>query len=200
MTAAIEQHTVFPAGPAELEPLLQALHVEQPGRRHDRSEPHEQDTAELVGPDGTRVPLPHEVYEVLQQVVAAMAQGQAINIVPRNAVLTTQEAADMLNVSRRDPDEVVKEASDLLLAACDGIGADLLAAGVCAGGWVDPRSGTVRSHPVLGWTDVAMRGIAAVVDVPMFFDSSAHRREKPRERRGGAHGSSGRRGHFSITM
>jgi excisionase family DNA binding protein len=60
------------------------------------------DTAypKLVGADGKEISLPEPVYKVLQSVVQAMAAGQAISIVPANRELTTQEAADLLNVSR----------------------------------------------------------------------------------------------------
>jgi len=56
--------------------------------------------AELVGPDGARTPLPAAVYEVLHYVVLAMARGQAVTIAPHHQQLTTQEAADILGVSR----------------------------------------------------------------------------------------------------
>jgi excisionase family DNA binding protein len=56
--------------------------------------------AKLVGPDGTQLTLPDEVYLVLRSVVDAMSQGLAITIAPHNTQLTTQEAADLLGVSR----------------------------------------------------------------------------------------------------
>lgn len=56
--------------------------------------------AELVGPGGTRILLPAAVYEVLHLVVMAMARGQAVTIAPHHQQLTTQEAADILGVSR----------------------------------------------------------------------------------------------------
>lgn len=58
------------------------------------------DQATLVGPDGTRIDLPSEVYEALREVVTAMAHGQAITIAPHDTILTTQEAADLLGISR----------------------------------------------------------------------------------------------------
>lgn len=54
----------------------------------------------LLGPDGEQVPLPEEVYQVLVDVVEALRQGQAITLVPHTQRLTTQEAADILGVSR----------------------------------------------------------------------------------------------------
>jgi excisionase family DNA binding protein len=54
----------------------------------------------LVDPHGREIPLPDSVYEALKNVVQAMASGQAIMLVPTEHELTTQEAADLLNVSR----------------------------------------------------------------------------------------------------
>ncbi|MFY7067731.1 helix-turn-helix domain-containing protein [Nocardiopsis changdeensis] len=56
--------------------------------------------ARLVGPDGSETELPEELYSVLRDVVAALSQGLAISIAPHNTMLTTQEAADLLGVSR----------------------------------------------------------------------------------------------------
>jgi excisionase family DNA binding protein len=57
-------------------------------------------TVSLVVTDGSQVELPDEVVAVLRSVVSAMAEGQAITVAPRAQVLTTQEAADFLGVSR----------------------------------------------------------------------------------------------------
>ena len=54
----------------------------------------------LLGPGGEQLVLPPEVFEVLRGVVEAMAQGQAVTIAPVHQRLTTQEAAEMLGVSR----------------------------------------------------------------------------------------------------
>lgn len=56
--------------------------------------------AVLLGPDGEQVPLPMEVYQVLMQVAEAMEQGQAITVAPLSQQLTTQQAADLLGISR----------------------------------------------------------------------------------------------------
>lgn len=79
---------VFP--PADLGELVNlALFVE------NHTEP-----AVLVGPDGEQIPLPEEVYRVLGRVVDAMRGGMAIMVAPQGMLLTTQEAADFLGVSR----------------------------------------------------------------------------------------------------
>ena len=54
----------------------------------------------LVGPQGEEIILPKSIFHVLQRIVSHMMLGRAITIVPINKELTTQEAADILNVSR----------------------------------------------------------------------------------------------------
>jgi excisionase family DNA binding protein len=54
----------------------------------------------LVGPDGASVELPDPMFEVLLQVAAAMAAGLAVTVAPQHLMLSTQEAADLLQVSR----------------------------------------------------------------------------------------------------
>lgn len=54
----------------------------------------------LVGMDGEEIPLPDSVYQALRQVIHQMAAGRAISLVPYDRYLSTQEAADLLNVSR----------------------------------------------------------------------------------------------------
>jgi excisionase family DNA binding protein len=56
--------------------------------------------ARLIGPDGSEIAIPPEMYGLLRSVVDALAQGMAISIVPHNTELTTQEAADLLSISR----------------------------------------------------------------------------------------------------
>lgn len=59
-----------------------------------------QSTAVLLGPDGERVQLPFEVFTTLMTVVEAMSEGNAITVAPVHKMLTTQEAAQFLGVSR----------------------------------------------------------------------------------------------------
>lgn len=49
---------------------------------------------------GDQVELPAELYGVLRQVVEALQQGLAVTVAPRTLTLTTQQAADLLGVSR----------------------------------------------------------------------------------------------------
>jgi len=88
MTTTALERTVLP--PSEsLDELVAML-----------SRPDAEPTTTLSGPNGERLVLPPEVFEVLRGVIEAMASGQAVTIAPVHQRLTTQEAADLLGVSR----------------------------------------------------------------------------------------------------
>lgn len=50
--------------------------------------------------DGEDLVVPHDVVELLARILAHMASGHGVSVVPAHAELTTQEAANLLNVSR----------------------------------------------------------------------------------------------------
>lgn len=54
----------------------------------------------LVGLDGQSVALPAELRDILTTVVTAMRKGQAVTLAPLGQRLTTQQAADLVGVSR----------------------------------------------------------------------------------------------------
>lgn len=56
---------------------------------------------QLVGPKGESIPLPESVFYVLERVAEVMARGDSITVVPVGREVTTQQAADLLNVSRQ---------------------------------------------------------------------------------------------------
>lgn len=56
--------------------------------------------AKLVSPEGEEIELPDSVFRFLRQLVYYLLRGQAVSVVPINREMTTQEAADLLNVSR----------------------------------------------------------------------------------------------------
>ncbi|WP_265522776.1 helix-turn-helix domain-containing protein [Oerskovia flava] len=83
----VVEHTVLPPAAGSTLPDLSAA-LEEAG------------SSSLVGPDGSQIALPDEVFLVLRDAVRAMARGQAITLAPHDTVLTTQGAADFLGISR----------------------------------------------------------------------------------------------------
>jgi|SRR5579872_6624855 len=57
-------------------------------------------TGYLVAPDHEPLPLPRALYDVLVRAAQMLSHGGAISVLPADRMLTTQEAADFLNVSR----------------------------------------------------------------------------------------------------
>jgi len=60
----------------------------------------EDSQAKLVGSNGEQLVIPESLCRVLCQVMHAFVLGQSISIVSQEQEMTTQEAADFLNVSR----------------------------------------------------------------------------------------------------
>ncbi|WP_417736073.1 helix-turn-helix domain-containing protein [Rosistilla oblonga] len=50
--------------------------------------------------DGRSIEVPKNVFDVLVKTLAIMAEGKAFSLIPVDKELTTQQAADILNVSR----------------------------------------------------------------------------------------------------
>ncbi len=81
---------------------------EDVARVHDFLAAHEKAGRETPEPryflagatPGEQVELPHEAYRVLRQVIEAMRRNLAVTVVPQAQTLTTQQAADLLGVSR----------------------------------------------------------------------------------------------------
>ena len=55
---------------------------------------------QLIGPDGVAEDISVEIYAVLREVFQHMKDGQAISLIPDDTLLTTQQAAQILNISR----------------------------------------------------------------------------------------------------
>ncbi len=84
----------------EQEPI-RAKESEQPAlRRIDGVLASPSRAPRLVGPQGEEIELPMSLFHVLRQIIYHLMRGRAISIVPINKELSTQEAADILNVSR----------------------------------------------------------------------------------------------------
>jgi excisionase family DNA binding protein len=86
---------VPPEQRAELVALFKALEgmTHQPKQRPPK--------CQLVGPKGEAIALPESVFYMLERVVEVLARGDSITVVPVGRELTTQQAADLLNVSRQ---------------------------------------------------------------------------------------------------
>ena len=54
----------------------------------------------VVGADGDHIELPASAFEALGKVVEAMSRGESVTVMPHDKQLTSQEAADILFVSR----------------------------------------------------------------------------------------------------
>jgi excisionase family DNA binding protein len=94
--AALRRETYLPETTGQVAQIYDFLEA------HERAG---QDTSDaryfLTGSaPGDRVELPAEVYRVLRQVVEALRQGLAVTVAPLTLTLTTQQAADLLGVSR----------------------------------------------------------------------------------------------------
>lgn len=56
---------------------------------------------QLIGPNGEKTTIPPAVFYVLERVAEVLASGDSITVVPVGKLVTTQQAADLLNVSRQ---------------------------------------------------------------------------------------------------
>lgn len=101
MHGTTEDRTLLPEHRAEIAELCDFL---------DRT-PQAVEPALLRGPDGSTRTLPSEVYEALLAVVRALSEGKAVTVAPVNTTLTTQEAADLLGVSRPTFVKILDEGS-----------------------------------------------------------------------------------------
>jgi excisionase family DNA binding protein len=92
----LEQQTYLPGsseGVAEVLSFIQAHEAARGSRLAPRYF--------LAGSDeGDQVEIPEMVYRILLQVLEAMKAGKAVTVAPQNMFLTTQQAADLLGVSR----------------------------------------------------------------------------------------------------
>jgi excisionase family DNA binding protein len=95
VTAVLEPRTVLP--PKERRNFAELLDaLGQPG-------------VSICDVAGHAIQLPEEVRDAFLNVALAMSQGKGIQLVPHHLTLTTQEAADILNISRPTLVKLLKE-------------------------------------------------------------------------------------------
>lgn len=92
--------TTIPNQNLSLEPLLASESETENIKQLDNILQKTDNEVKLVTNDGEEITLPKSVNYVLSYLVHLMASGKAVSIVPYSKELTTQEAADLLNVSR----------------------------------------------------------------------------------------------------
>ena len=97
MTARpLQQQTYLPGSDDKVAEVLSFIKAHEasrgtrPAPRYFLAEPEE----------GDKVELPATVYRAMLQVMEALAAGKAVTVAPQNQLLTTQQAADLLVVSR----------------------------------------------------------------------------------------------------
>ena len=94
--AAVIEETYLPSRGDQLAPVLDFLTAHEAA---GRALPEPRYFLAGARP-GDQVELPEEVYLALRKIVDAMQSGLAVSVVPQATRLTTQQAADLLNVSR----------------------------------------------------------------------------------------------------
>lgn len=95
-TSALEQETYLPEGSSQVAEVYDFLVAHEAAGRTPPAP-----RFSLTGSEpGDCVELPASVYRVLRQVVEAMRAGRAVTVAPQMQTLTTQQAADLLGVSR----------------------------------------------------------------------------------------------------
>ncbi|WP_277453145.1 helix-turn-helix domain-containing protein [Janibacter sp. DB-40] len=92
--ASAHSHTYLPDGANEAEILDFIGALERAGGQAPAQRPA------VVAADGTRHEIPESMVDVLRQVAEALSAGMGVNVAPLNSMLTTQEAADFLGISR----------------------------------------------------------------------------------------------------
>jgi excisionase family DNA binding protein len=93
MAASKTHDSLVTPDPAEAE-VIARLHAEIDEIYREHGE------ARLLGPDGEMIGIPGSAFEALRLVVDAMSKGQTIVLAPQEEELTSQQAADLLRVSR----------------------------------------------------------------------------------------------------
>lgn len=85
---------------SDKEPLYTPDQNSQNVKELDSLRAEEEGVAKLTSASGEVRELPHSVYEVVEDLLSFMDHGIRVELLPTHTQLTTQEAADVLGVSR----------------------------------------------------------------------------------------------------
>lgn len=72
-------------------------------------EDHNACVPQLSAPDEAPLELPRALYEIFRLSAEILARGDMVSIVPVNRLLTTQESANLLNVSREYVRQLIRD-------------------------------------------------------------------------------------------
>jgi excisionase family DNA binding protein len=56
--------------------------------------------ARLIGPNGEQIELPAAIFDALATIAEALRRGNGVSVIPLHHLLTTNQAAELLNISR----------------------------------------------------------------------------------------------------
>src|SRR5438034_11524684 len=104
----VAQATLDPSLPSEAEAAVAKETSRILARRLREEEPLRLRISDDPSPEGT-FNLPASALRLLVRILEEMAKGNAVTLIPVHAELTTQEAADMLNISRPSLIQLLEE-------------------------------------------------------------------------------------------
>lgn len=88
------------SSPATTDPIVAANEAEKQELASIERTLERPGKARLVGPNDEQMIIPDSLYSVLLEAVKQLSEGNGIAVLPYMQELTTQQAADILNVSR----------------------------------------------------------------------------------------------------
>ena len=98
MTTILDNERVLTPDPAEHDDLT---HLYEMVQHIAEERVEDRPLTQLVAADGTSVALPASAFEALRAIAEDLASGRTVVVIPHDRLLTTNEAASLLNMSRQ---------------------------------------------------------------------------------------------------